>query len=398
MPVKTPAANERLTGVPPACYLLCVRRFIHATLLIVGTSIGAGFLALPLSGCNLGIKLLLLLTVLCIFTAYRSSMMAVELNELYRAPASMDVICRSYAGKRLLALTLVSIYLLSFSLLTGYFSCFSDTFSRFCSLRYETVVCLSACGLFCILSLNAKLFANLNSSFVCVLLTAILLAIIYVGKAYSDVEIQTETCWRELPGFLPIIFTSFIMQTICPRIYGDLAGDRKKISRALILGISVPGIIYILWVVCVLKNITAHDPEFLQRLRSHEISVGQLIGFLCDTSPYRSVGTLLKILTLLSIMTSAIGFAIGLLQSLQVLLPKTAARLVVCLIPAVLNFISQDMFVRVFAFSGAIATVFMIFVPYYLIKKQTGKSSFGGIICCIFGIIIVTCELGQAFL
>ncbi|MBR1843416.1 MAG: hypothetical protein IJ793_00860 [Opitutales bacterium] len=375
-----------------------MRRFIHATLLIVGTSIGAGFLALPLSGCNLDIKLLLALTVFCIFIAYRSSMMAVELNELCKTPASMDVICRSYTGKRIFALTLTSIYLLSFSLLTGYFSCFSDTFSRFCSFRYETIVCLSACGLFGILSLNAKRFADLNSSFVCVLLAAILMAIIYVGAAYPQVRIQTETRWRELPGFLPIIFTSFIMQTICPRIYGDLAGDRKKISRALILGISVPGIIYMLWVVCVLKNITAHDTEFLQRLRAHEISVGELIGFLCDTSPYRFIGTLLKILTLLSIMTSAIGFAIGLLQSLQVLLPKTAARLVVCLVPATLNFISQDMFVRVFAFSGAIATVFMIFVPYYLIKKQTGKGSFGGMVCCIFGVIIVACELGQAFL
>ena len=379
-------------------YFKIVRRFIHATLLIVGTSIGAGFLALPLSGCNLDIKLLLALTVFCIFIAYRSSMMAVELNELCKKPASMDVICRSYTGKRIFALTLTSIYLLSFSLLTGYFSCFSDTFSRFCSFRYETVVCLSAVVLFCILSLNAKWFANLNSSFVCVLMAAILLAIIYVGAAYPHVKIQTETRWRELPGFLPIIFTSFIMQTICPRIYGDLAGDRKKISRALLLGISVPGIIYMLWVMCVLKNITAHDAEFLQRLRAHEISVGQLIGFLCDTSPYPFIGTLLKILTLLSIMTSAIGFAIGLLQSLQVLLSKTAARLVVCLVPAALNFISQDMFVRVFAFSGAIATVFMIFVPYYLIKKQTGKGSFGGMICCIFGIIIVACELGQAFL
>ena len=39
-------------------YLRIVGRFIHATLLIIGTSIGAGFLALPLSGCNLNFKLL----------------------------------------------------------------------------------------------------------------------------------------------------------------------------------------------------------------------------------------------------------------------------------------------------------------------------------------------------
>ena len=375
-----------------------MKRFIHATLLIIGTSVGAGFLALPLSGCNLDVKLLLVLCLLCVFVAYRSSMMAVELNELYKTPASMDVICRSYTGKRIFALTLTSIYLLSFSLLTGYFSCFSDTFSRVCSFRYETVVCLSAIGLFAVLSMHAKWFANLNSSFVCILLAAILLAIIYIGMSYPQVEIQTKTRWQELPEFLPVIFTSFIMQTLCPRIYNDLAGDRKKISRALILGISVPGIIYMLWVVCVLKNITANAPEFLQRLRSHQVSVGQLIEFLCDTSPYSFVGTILKILTLVSIITSAIGFAIGLLQSLQFLLPKVAARIIVCLVPAVLNFISQDMFVRVFAFSGAIETVFMIFVPYYLLKKQTGKGSFGGLVCCVFGIVIVVCELGQSFL
>lgn len=381
-----------------SCYSETVKRFIHATLLIVGTSIGAGFLALPLLGVNLDIKLLLALSVLFVFIAYRSSMMAVDLNALYKEPASMDKICRGHVGKCVFALTLSSIYLLSFGLLVGYFSCFSDTFSRVCSVNYNMTVWLSAGGLFLILSLDAKRFANLNSSFVTVLLTAILAAIVYVGISYPGVEIKTETHWKELPGFLPVLFTSFIMQTLCPRIYNDLAGDRKKISRALILGISIPGIIYMLWVVCVLKNITANDLEFLKRLQLHQISVGQLIEFLCNTSPHPFIGSLLKLLTLLSVITSAIGFALGLLQSLYVFLSKPLARFVVCFLPAAINLISPDMFVRMFSFSGAIATVFMIFVPYYLIKKQTGKGSFGGMVCCIFGVIIVACELGQAFL
>ncbi len=375
-----------------------VKRFIHATLLVVGTSIGAGFLALPLSGVNLDIGLLLLLTVAFIFIAYRSSMMAVDLNALYKEPASMDKICRGHVGKGVFALTLSSIYLLSFGLLVGYFSCFSDTFSRVCSVNYNATVWLSALGLFLILNLDAKRFANLNSSFVTVLLAAILAAIVYVGISYPGVEIKTETRWKELPGFLPVLFTSFIMQTLCPRIYNDLAGDKKKISRALILGISIPGIIYMLWVMCVLKNIIANDPEFLKRLQAHRVTVGQLIEFLCNTSPHPFIGSLLKLLTLLSVITSAIGFAIGLLQSLYGFLPKPLARFIVCFLPALINLISPDMFVRMFAFSGAIATVFMIFVPYYLLKKQTGKSSFGGLFCCIAGVVIVLCELSQYFL
>ena len=188
------------------------------------------------------------------------------------------------------------------------------------------------------------------------------------------------------------------MQTLCPRIYNDLAGDRKKISRALILGISIPGIIYMLWVMCVLKNITANDAEFLKRLQAHRITVGQLIEFLCNTSPHPFIGSLLKLLTLLSVITSAIGFAIGLLQSLYMFVPKIAARFIVCFIPAIINLISPDMFVRVFAFSGAIATVFMIFVPHYLLKKQTGKDSVGALFCCVAGVVIVLCELSQYFL
>ena len=71
-----------------------MKSFIHATALVIGTAIGAGFLALPLSGAHLSVPLIILATLVSVFVTYRSSVMAVDLNEFYQSPASLDKLCR----------------------------------------------------------------------------------------------------------------------------------------------------------------------------------------------------------------------------------------------------------------------------------------------------------------
>lgn len=369
-----------------------MKKLIHASLLIIGTSIGAGFLALPLSGINLDIKLLAGLIFLCVWLAHHTSMMAIDLNILHQKPASMDQLSRAYSGKRAFAISLTTIYLLSFALLTGYFDCFADTICKSWGFNHTAIVWILAGVLFCVFSLDKKIFANVNSFVVSILLVAILIASITITINHPDVDINLDTQWKDFPGFVPIIFTSFLMQTVCPRIYKDLEYDRKKISQAFWLGTIIPAIIYLLWIVCVLKNIIANNPSFLGKLQSHQVSVGSLIQFLCDSSPYSWIDFALKLLTLLGIITSAIGFGIGLLESLEAYIPHTFARLLVCLVPAVINLTFPNVFIRVFSFSGMISTILVIFMPYYLLVKQTHKKPLLGMICCLLGIIIMVCE------
>ncbi|MBP5191598.1 MAG: hypothetical protein J6Z25_03475 [Opitutales bacterium] len=369
-----------------------MRKLIHASLLITGTTIGAGFLALPLSGINIDIKLLAGLIFFFAWVAHYASMMAIDLNILHQKPAAMDQLSRVYAGKRAFAISLTAIYLISFALLTGYFDCFADTVCTAWGFSRTATIWILAIFLFCVFNLDKKLFSNINSFVVSILLIAILLASLTITITHPNVDIDFDNQWKDLPGVIPILFTSFLMQTICPRIYKDLNYDRKKISQAFWLGTMIPAIIYLLWIICVLKNIVANNPDFFKKLQSHNVSVGALIQFLCDSSPYSWLDLALKILTLLGVITSAIGFGIGLLQSLEAFIPHGLARLLVCLIPAAINVTFPNVFIKVFSFAGMISTILVIFMPYYLLSKQTRRTSLIGLACCLLGIAIILCE------
>ena len=369
-----------------------MKSFIHATALVIGTAVGAGFLALPLSGAHLNVPLIVLATLICIFVTYRSSVMAVDLNAFYQSSASLDKLCRIHVGKTVFIIAMTSLYLLSLSFLTGYFACFSDMLCAFLPVNRSIGIVASACGLFLILSLRTQLFSNLNSLFVFAFLAAILLILLQIATKCSSGTIETQTNLRELPCFLPILFASFTMQTVCPYIYKNLNGQKKIVCRALFLGCLIPGLIYALWMICVLKT-ASEDPTFWQRLRAHEISVGELIAFLCDRLPYASVGAVLKTVTALGVVTSAIGYGVGLLQSLQNILPKPFARFFICFLPACINLFAPNLFIHILTFIGMISAVFTIFVPYYLTVRHMKQRSLSGLFCFLFGLTVVVCEI-----
>ena len=347
---------------------------------------------MPLSGAHLSIPLIILATLVSISVTYRSSVMAVDLNEFYQSSASLDKLCRMHVGQCLFIIALVSLYLLSFSFLTGYFACFSDMLCAFLPVKRSVGIIASACGLFLILSLRTRWFANVNSLFVGAFLAAILLILAQISTRCASVRLETQTNLRELPCFLPILFASFTMQTVCPYIYGNLNGRRNTIRGALFLGSLIPGVIYALWMIYALKT-ASQSPAFWQRLQAHEVSVGELIAFLCDTLPYASVGMILKTVTILGVVTSAIGYGIGLLQSLQNIFPKPLARMLICLIPAVINLFAPNLFIHILTFIGMISAVFTIFVPYYMTVRHMKQRSLSGLFCCLFGVIVVLCEI-----
>ena len=374
-----------------------MKKLVHSVCLIFGTCVGAGLVALPMLAVHLGIWLSAIIIAAMVYIAWRSSMMTVDLNALHRAPSSIVQLSEVYSGKKAFGITLASFYLLSFSLLTVYFSCVSDTVNIFCHFGQTTGILLCGCGLFGVLSLKTRIFSSLNTLFVGLLMVVIAVAIFQTCT--DGRQALPESPWqaKDLLAFLPVIFTSFGVQNVCHTIYGYLDGDKRKIRLAFFIGVLVPAMVYIAWIACVLQTIATNDGSFYQRLQAHEVSVGELISFLCDCSHYKSLGFSLKTLTLLAVITSAVGIAIGLLQSMKELLSDKLARLLVCVVPVVINLTISDVFLKILSFGGMVATVFVFFMPYYLLKKQGQRLTVGEHICFLFGIAVVLCELRQFF-
>ncbi len=374
-----------------------MKKLVHSICLIFGTCVGAGLVALPMLAVHLGISLSAIIIAAMVYIAWRSSMMTVDLNALHQSPSSIVQLSEVYSGKKAFGITMASFYLLSFSLLTVYFSCVSDTVNTVCHLGQTTGILICGLGLLGLLSLKTRVFSQLNTIFVGLLMVVIAVAILQTRTDGHGMVAGGSVKFNDLLAFFPVIFTSFGVQNVCHTVYGYLDGNKRKISLAFFIGILVPAMVYIAWIACVLHTIATNDAAFYQRLQAHEVSVGELIGFLCDCSHYKSLGLFLKLLTLLAIITSAVGIAIGLLQSMKELLSENVSRLLVCIVPVVINLTIPNVFLKILSFGGMVATIFVFFMPYYLLKKQGQKLTVGEHVCFLFGVIVVLCELKQLF-
>ncbi len=245
-----------------------------------------------------------------------------------------------------------------------------------------------------ILNLNVKSFSKLNSILVLILLSFIIVSILKIKIFNSLFDLIPLTKPLEIPNFITIIFTSFGIQNICHYVCDYLDNDRKKIKLAFLVGIMIPTIIYIIWISCVFQNIRFTNFVFFQKLQNHEVTVGELINFLCKSSGSFYMEIILKTLTLFAVITSALGIAIGLQKPMKEMIRKlqNLSDLFICFMPILFAIFVPDAFINILSFGGMIATIFVIFTPYFLMLKSKGSRVIHHI-CFIMGIIIVFCEI-----
>ncbi len=373
-------------------------KLLHAVFLISGTAIGAGLIALPLVTVNLGIYLSVLIIALMVFVAYQSSMMTIELNERNKEAASIIKLSERTCIPRVAAV--LSFCTLSFALLMVYISALAESLGVFFGVNHDFWIVF--CGILLFMSLNFRRFQNINSTLVAVLLLIICVSVVKIHANSGTTVLEfcgAHVSLSEVIAFLPIGFTSFGVQNICPHIYKLLDGNRKQISRAFIIGIIIPAIVYVVWIYCVFENIATRDVLFFERLQNHQVSVGELIQFLCASSDSVFMKITLKVLSMFAIATSAIGCGLGLRKSLQEMMHEgryshKISSMIVCFVPILVGIIIPNAFINVLSFGGMIATVFVIFVPYYLLRIN-GHFERAYDICFVCGVIIVLCELAR---
>ena len=75
-----------------------MKKIIHIALLIAGTSIGVGIVALPMVAVNLGLPLIFGLTGLMVFIGYRSFMMPVDVNIRHQSFLLLFIVIRFVDG------------------------------------------------------------------------------------------------------------------------------------------------------------------------------------------------------------------------------------------------------------------------------------------------------------
>ena len=384
-------------------------------LLIAGSCIGAGMLALPIiTGIGGFFSSILLIFISWIFMTY-TGLLLLEINEWFTQRVNIVSMVGKSRGVFGKAISWILYLFLFYSLLVAYISGSGNILSS---------------------SINLTFSLSLSSQFVAVVFVIIFGIIIYFGTAPVDFVNRIFMIGLILSYFgivflgiaklhpknylhlnieysliaIPILITSFGFHNMIPSIVSYMNYDYKKVRKAIIGGSLIVLIVYLFWELIVL-GIVSFENLFASYSRGIEASQ-VLMTYLRTTW----TGFFVQCFAFFAIVTSFLAQGLGLIHFIAdgfKVFPtrKNNAWLILFTLipPTIFALINPEVFFRALSFAGGICAVILFcLLPAIVVwrgryKKQliTPYQVFGGkialIIVIAFSLFVALREILRVF-
>lgn len=358
---------------------------IGAILLVAGTCIGSGMIALPMVLAKLGLIPSILLMVTIWFIMYYTSLINLELNLQAGHGLSLGALGRYFSGRTAELIGMISLKLLSYSLLAvfiyGGSSILQELIASKMAVEYsfENIATCYALIAIALLLLPIKLIDYFNRFLFVGLLVVvvILLAGLTITINWSELPLFSEqynnpSVWTAL---IPVVFTSFGFQVIFHTLTNYCHMNVKMLKQAFLWGSLIPTVVYIVWTCGILSVVSQDNPQFYGQMTAGKAEIGELIQVLSGIAKWQSVQLLVWWISLLAIATSVLGVGVGLCDSLKGMLSKKVSNTgirsilasVITILPAYLVVMYvPNAFIAVLGFAGMILAVIAVLLPVYL--------------------------------
>lgn len=391
---------------------------ITSILLIAGTCIGGGTIALPMSLSKLGIIPSFILIALIWLLTYYTSLVSVELNLQSERGLSLGQLGQFFSGEKAKIIGDGGVKLLSYALLAVYIYGCSSTVLKLLEVsqiyKDGSLICVEtyvALVVTVILLFPMKIISVLNN----ISFTAFILVFLILTAATTSLIDYNCIPWSVAPSgwnlisVITVVFTSFGYQVIFHTLRDYLGKDATAQRRVFFYGSLIPVILYMLWTGSALSAIFKTNPEFFVQMSAGRIDVGDLVNELANVSQMPAFQTLVWWMSLLAIITSILGVGIGLSESLNSAMKdaipsswirKITVSLIIVAPAYIVAAVVPNAFIKVLGFAGAILTVIAILLPIYLLFKANFKNIYLKelkklplAICAIIGVGIIVIEL-----
>ena len=393
-----------------------MRKQITSILLIAGTCIGGGTIALPMALAKLGIVPSLAIMIFVWSLTYYTSLVSVELNLHLERGLSLGPLGKVFSGNTAAAIGEISVKLLSYALLSVYIYGGASIIQKLIDVYFHYNVsgiivetCLAILSVI-ILLFPMKIISTLNN-IAFIIFAFIFLALIGVISSFVDLS---NIPWIINPSasnaasVVTVIFCSFGYQVIFHTLR-DYCGKSAKVQRRIFFfGSLIPIFVYMLWTSSSLSIVFHLNQDFFMQMAAGKIDVGDLVNELASISGLQNFKILIWWVTILAICTSIIGVGLGLSESLGLTLKsrvpmswirKFLAVLITIAPSYIVAAIVPKAFTRILGFAGAILVIIAILLPIYLFFKAKIEKPYIRelkkwllIICAAAGIGIMAAE------
>lgn len=385
-----------------------MNKTVGSTLLVAGTMIGAGMLAMPLTsaGIGFGFTLVLLLGLWALLTF--SALLFVELYQTAESDAGIGTLAEQYFGKtgRIVATAVLIIFL--YALIAAYISgggsllkdLLPESFGDKVSILLFTVVF----GSFIVIGTHSVDKINRVLFFVMLAAFAVVLSLMLPEIKFDNL-MATPIDNALIISASPVFFTAFGFHGSIPSLNKYLDGNVKALRISILVGSAITLCAYILWQMSTHGLLTQN--EFLQILKEDATLNGLVKATLAITGSNMIAGAV-KLFSTLALVTSFLGVGLGLLECIEDLLKRSfnisAGRISLGLMtfipPLVFALFYPEGFILALGYAGQMFAFYAVVLPVSLVWKARRAHTnlpykvWGGnltlIIVLVLGVIITS--------
>ena len=385
-----------------------MNKTIGSTLLVAGTMIGAGMLAMPLTsaGIGFGFTLVLLLGLWALLTF--SALLFVELYQTAESDAGIGTLAEQYFGKtgRIIATAVLIIFL--YALIAAYVSgggsllkdLLPESFGDKVSILLFTVIF----GSFIVIGTHSVDKINRVLFFVMLAAFAVVLSLMLPEIKFDNL-MATPIDNALIISASPVFFTAFGFHGSIPSLNKYLGGNVKALRISILAGSAITLCAYILWQMSTHGLLTQN--EFLQILKEDATLNGLVKATLAITGSNMIAGAV-KLFSTLALVTSFLGVGLGLLECIEDLLKRSfnisAGRISLGLMtfipPLVFALFYPEGFILALGYAGQMFAFYAVVLPVSLVWKARRTHTnlpykvWGGnltlIIVLVLGVIITS--------
>ncbi|TXY26669.1 amino acid permease [Vibrio mimicus] len=351
-------------------------KLLGSTLIISGTTIGAGMLALPLASAGIGFStsliIMLGLWMLMAFTA----LLMVEIHQYAEKEATLHTLAKQILGDKGKWVATFAMLFLFYSLCAAYIAGggaqFTQRISDFTGVAVESssgtllftliVALVVTIGTGTVDRVNRVLFAGKMIAMVAVLF--------FLAPNVSHSYLLSMPIEQGLVvAAIPVIFTSFGFHGSIPAIVNYLDGDTPALRKAILIGSAIPLVIYIFWQLVTLGVVS-------QSALLDNMGLTALIGVLSTTVHQSNLSNIIGVFADLALLTSFLGVSLGLfefmgdsLRNKQGKMNRPLASVVTFLPPLIFALFYPQGFIMALGYAAIALAILAIFLPLVMVVK-----------------------------
>ncbi|MEI8365362.1 MAG: aromatic amino acid transport family protein, partial [Parachlamydiaceae bacterium] len=340
---------------------------IGGILLIAGTSIGGGMLALPVLTGQVGFFPSLVVYLCCWLFMALTGLLFLEIALWMEPEANIITMAERTlggAGKAVVwGLYLFLFYCLTLAYIVGIGDLIVEVMQGTIALKewQGEILILVLFGPF--VYAGARLVGQFNL-FLMIGLGVSYLAFVFLGASHVRSNLLLSTNWSKLWTALPITFTAFAYQGIIPTLVTYMDRDVRKIRLAIIIGSFLPLVAYTVWQWLILGIVPVEGAGGLNDALANGLNAVQPLKNTLNTSSVYVVG---QYFAFFALVTSFLGVSLGLMDFLAdgLKVKKTAmGKLALCLLvfvpPTLFAFTHPHVFLIALDYAGGFGCALLL--------------------------------------